>query len=326
MARNFPNKPFFSWMGWGMLRACPRRWFLYNFGRDLQGEAGWSALAERKLSYWAAFSGQLADDGITEAIRTFKRTRAWPEDMDDWLHIRATEYIKDSRNYTQAYREGRDLPYVERQVLMPYFFGEFGDNSSEERIACRKVLDEAKAAVARFFETELPGRLKVEPSEALMCDHKGGEFPWADQDGVPVYAVYDFAIKHDSDAVIFDWKTGKLTPDKENMALEQLHWYAQYAVKAWELPASAIRLAPVFLMATTEIHEFQVDENRLQRIRNEWQTAHTDIKSRMDRNKDAEGLIAEFPMTDDLRECKGCQFRSCPGYRRYLDAVNPESQ
>ncbi len=312
--RSFPDKPFFSWMGWGMLKACPRRWFLYNFGRDLPGDQGRDYLIERKLSYWQAFSGQLADDGVTEAIRHFKKFGVWRQDMDAFLHERALEYIKESREYTKAAREGGELPRGKRQILDRYFFDEVPPDKAEHL----KVLELAREAVRNFYGTDLPGRIESVPRESLMCDHKDGDFPWAEHNGVPVYAMYDFAIKLPDHVTIFDWKTGKITPEKESAAIEQLHWYAQYAVEVWGMNADQVSIAPVFLSVNAGYEEVPVNAEKLGEIKQRWKHKHAEIKSFMQASKDLEQLQDSFPMTDSLRECNGCVFRSCPGYLRVL--------
>ena len=318
--RSFPDKPFFSWMAWGMLRSCRRRWFLHNFGRELPDPLGKRYQTERKLSYWQAFAGQLADDGVTETIRHFKKHRVWRQDMDSWLHERALEYIRESQSYTNAAANGDELPYIKRQVLDRYFY-----NNVPDREEHRRVLEEARQAVRNFYQTEIPALIESTPPKALMCDHKESDFPWADHDGVPVYAVYDFAIRLPQRTTIFDWKTGKVTQEKEDNALEQLHWYALYAMQAWSVEPEQIRLAPVFLAANCGYHQSECDPERLAKIRSDWKERHAEIKSKMNSASSIEVLQEEFPMTENLRECAGCVFRSCPGYQRVREAqaVNP---
>jgi hypothetical protein len=307
----FPDQPYFSWMAWGMLKTCPRRWFLHNFGRELPAPDGPKFYAERKLSYWNAFAGQLADDGVTELIRHFKKHGVWRQDMADWLHKQALEYRKDSLAYTEAAQAGAELPYVKRQVLDKYYWGEVPDAAEH-----RRVLSDARAAVEAFLRTDIPHRIESAPREALMCDHKDGGFPWASHEGVPVFAVYDFAIKTPDLVTIFDWKTGKLTPEKAQAALEQLHWYALYAIETWGYRPDQIRLASVFLSTTYGYDETEPDPETLQGIRNSWKERHCDIKDLMQKNPNPSDLQECFPMTENLRECAGCVFRSCPGYGR----------
>lgn len=320
MKRSYPDKPFFSWMAWGMLKSCPRRWFLHNFGRSLPGDEGLNYFIERKLSYWQAFAGQLADDGVTEAIRHFKRHGVWRQDMDQWLHARGLDYRRESLAYTAAAYEGHDLPDVKHQVLDRYFFGDEPDAAEH-----RRVLQVAREAVRNFYGSDLPHKIESAPRSALMCDHKESDFPWAEHDGVPIYAVYDFAIKTPERVTIYDWKTGRVDPEKEDAAMEQLHWYALYAMEAWQVASEKIRLAPVFLSASTQYVEVTPDPDRLQRIRSEWQEKHREIKALMNLSKDSTGLQEHFPITESLRECSGCVFRSCPGYARIQQAraVNP---
>lgn len=320
MRRNHPTKPFFSWMGWGMLKSCPRRWFLHNFGRELPGDAGRDYQIERKLSYWQAFAGQLADDGVTEAIRHYKRHGVWRQDMDQWLYTRAHDYRRESLEYTAAAHLGDELPTVKHQVLDRYFFGDEPDATEH-----RRVLQTAREAVRNFYATDLPHKIESAPRSALMCDHKDSDFPWAEHNGVPVYAVYDFAIKTPDRVTIYDWKTGQVTPEKEDAALEQLHWYALYAMEAWQVSSENIRIAPVFLSASTIYVEEKPDPQRLQKIRSEWQERHEEIRSLINLSKDRETLQEHFPITESLRECSGCVFRSCPGYERIQQAkaLNP---
>ena len=304
-----------------MLQKCPRQWFLHNYGRDLPGSEGRAILAERRLSYWSAFAGQLADDGITFLIRSYKRTGKWPEDVDQWLHKQALEYVRESKAFAQAFETNRDLPYVNHQVLMPYFFNE--ERSPAEH---KEVLKKARESVARFLESDLPSRIQSENPDSLMCDHKEGGFPWAAHDGVPVYAVYDFAIRRPDSAIIFDWKTGKLTPETEKKALEQLHWYALYAIEEWGLVPEQILLAPVFLSAGTTYFESAPDPVLLASIKEMWSSTYDDI---VEKRRISIGLRAfqeQFPQTTDNRECLNCQFRSCSGYARAVSAkILPEA-
>ena len=318
--RNFPEKPFFSWMGWGMLQTCPQRWFLYNFGRELPGELGRDISIERKLSFWQAFAGQLADDGITEAIRHFKKERQWRTDLDDWLKETAMEYIRESKSYRDAALEGSQMPTLTRQVLDRYFFDEVPDSAEH-----RAVLETARLAVRRFFETDIPQRIEDAQPEWLMCEHKSGEFPWTIIDEVPVYAVYDFAIKSPETITIFDWKTGKVTPLKEQYTLRQLHWYALYAMTAWGVDPENIRLVPVFLGANFGYHETIPDPAILQEIRDEWREKHREIKAHMAADSRVEDLRERFPMTENLNHCVDCVFRTCEGYARIHQGnlVNP---
>lgn len=303
-----------------MLRSCHRRWFLHNFGRDLPGQLGQDYWTERKLSYWQAFSGQLADDGVTEAIRHFKKHRVWRQDMDDWLKIQALEYIRESREYRAAAIAGLELPRVKHQVLDRYFFDEIPDKEAH-----KAVLEGARLAVHNFFQTEIPARIESSPSDALMCDHKDGDFPWAEHDGVPVYAVYDFAIRTPERVTIYDWKTGKVTPEKEANAKEQLHWYALYAMATWKVEPENIRLVPVFLSANFGFDEIIPNPDSLREIQTAWKQKHTEIKEKMKGSSSIEELQEQFPMTESLRECAGCVFRTCPGYARVREAktLNP---
>ena len=96
-------------------------------------------------------------------------------------------------------------------------------------------------------------------------------------------------------------------------------------MEAWRVPLENLRIAPVFLSASTQYEEVTPDPERLQRIRSEWREKHREIKSLIDLSKDSSTLQEHFPITESLRECSGCVFRSCPGYARIQQAmaVNP---
>ncbi len=302
-----------------MLEACSRRWFLYNFAKQLEGDFGRDIEIERAVSYWTAFAGQLADDGVTEAIRYFKAHRVWRTDLDLWLKETALEYVHESRAYREAALAGIDLPKRTRQILDRYFFDEVPDKEAHLH-----VLKTARAAVQNFFSTDIPSRIEVADRSWLMCE-RAERFPWTVVDGVPVYAVYDFALKTPDMVTIFDWKTGQWTPQKEQRALRQLHWYALYAITEWGYQSEQIRLAPVFLSVNAGYEESPPDCNLLQEIRTEWATRHAEIKALMDRYSRCDELLEHFPMTESLQSCAGCVFRTCSGYARIRqsNALNP---
>jgi hypothetical protein len=303
-----------------MLQTCPRRWFLYNYARDLPGQRGKDLNTERKLSFWQGFAGQLADDGVTEAIRHFKQYRVWRTDLDDWLKVTAMEYVDQSTEYRDAALAGKPLPSVKRQVLDRYFFQDIPDKAEH-----RRVLEEARAAVRNFFSTDIPSRIEACQSDELICDSKEGNIPYAIHSDVPVYAAYDFVIKKPDRVTIFDWKTGKVTPQKEHATLEQLHWYALFAIQAWGVAPENIRLAPVFLSANFGYHETSVDPIRLQGIKDAWLQKHREISELIAVHKPLDRLENAFAMTDEIRQCVGCVFRTCEGYERVaqLGIANP---
>ena len=304
------ERPHFSWMTWGMLLKCPRRYFLNAYAFQFEGDFAYDVQAQKKLTFWNAWAGQLADDGISEAIRHFKKHHVWRQDLDQWLKERARVWVQDSYAWRRAANVRDPLPDVETQPIDAYYF-----NTIPDQAAHLEVLEKARSAVRAWYATDLPSRIESAPAEAIQI-RDSGEFPVATHDGVPVYASYDFAIRLRDRITIFDWKTGKITPENAEKALEQLHWYALFAMQVWGYQSSQIRLAPVFLSTNYAYDETEPDPQTLQGIRESWKTRHREIKLHMEKFPNLTDLQECFPMTENLRECASCVFRSCPGFGR----------
>jgi hypothetical protein len=86
-----------------------------------------------------------------------------------------------------------------------------------------------------------------------------------------------------------------------------------------------IRLAPVFLSANFGYHETSVDPIRLQGIKDAWLKKHREISELIAVHKPLDRLENAFAMTDEIRQCVGCVFRTCEGYERVaqLGIANP---
>jgi len=295
-----------------MAEVCARRYFLHSFAFQLEDESAYDVLAQKRLTFWNAWAGQLADDGISEAIRHFKKHRVWRQDLNEWLKSRAQVWVKDSWAWRKATVARAALPDVATQPIDAYYFGLVPDKTAH-----LQVLEKARTAVRNWYASDLPGRIEANPSGIQIRD--AGEFPYAFHDEVPVYASYDFMLKTPERLTIFDWKTGAYNLEKEQKAIDQLHWYALFAIEKWGYRFDQIRLAPVFLSANCGYDETIPDENRLKEIRRDWKARHTEYKSLIAQSPAIATLQESFPMTENIGECASCVFRSCPGYARIGD-------
>jgi hypothetical protein len=154
---------------------------------------------------------------------------------------------------------------------------------------------------------------------------KGGA-PWFFDLQVPVYANFDFALRMPEKTVLYDWKTGKLSPRGEHDLRVQLHTYAAYAMSEWGTSPEELRMVGAWLTPGKDVlTELTVEPRLLQAIKKEWRDRHALLVRRREEAKgDVDKLLKLFPTTGaEKKKCRSCPFRFCEGYAAYLESVRP---
>lgn len=314
------RKPSISWLTYGMFDRCHRKWLNYN-KPEASGEIlKWKLIAEKKLLPGQAWAGKVVDDTIDEAIRALVGGAPWPDDLLPLAKRWLREYVRFSREWCLAVQNQQHWPDdINLQPVSDYHFGPIPDTKRKE-----EVLAKVKMCLDNFQQSNLPLLFKNAKTDAFIFRPQEREcrFPWFAFRGVPIYAVFDLMLQDDGKFLIFDWKCGDETNDRGS-ALEQLHWYAAFAINAWQVPEESIRLVPVWLSSGTDFEMFQVDGATLEFIYGMWTQRHNALRETLESCSSADQALNKFPVTDNLHQCPGCQFRSCEGYAR-LATATPE--
>jgi hypothetical protein len=310
--RRLPPKPTISWLSVQRFDRCPRAW-LHHYALDAMPKDLRPALAvEGQLMPWGTLTGQVVDDVVSQSLGHYARTGEW-QDPSMRVHPRALEYVRYSRNWRQAVREGREVEQDDGlQPLEPYFYDENGPSREEHR----RMLADARKCVRNFELSDLPERFRRAGVDnwRLPAKATGQITAWYRLGDVPVWASYDFMLHEGQDLYIFDWKTGNLDPRSEERTRRQLHAYALYAREALGVLPERIRLVPVWLSVGSQSFPEPVDPALLEELECAWRDRHRLLKDLLQGS--ASTRRERFPMTEDLRQCARCVFRSCEGFGR----------
>jgi hypothetical protein len=319
----FPPRPSLSKSSMGEFNDCERKWAYhyawsdfdyFDFPPPLKRNCHFHS----KLMGNEAFAGQVVHDVIDETLRG-RVEGSFPFDPHERAREIAREYLDVSNRVRDAFEAGHDVPRdLKRQPLVRHFFREGFDGHAKAEF--RKLMD---GAILNFFESELAAWiLSLDPAYYELPPH--GSAPWFMEGDVPVYANFDFALRMPDRTILFDWKTGKISPRADADVKEQLHTYAAYAISQWGASPSELRLVAVWLSAGKDQKiEMGVETAYLDRLRKSWQQRHRVLCERREKARgNMDKLFQLFPMTGiEKKRCRKCAFRFCEGYAQYLESV-----
>lgn len=310
--QDMPPFPSVSKTSLGAFEDCERKWALnYQWWKVPQAIKG-DIMLERKLMPFTALVGQVVDDTITAALRCFHTKGYWPKKpLAKASEELFEQYLETTRKWIQFRKHRQDPDDPRRQPIDRVYYGEpiLSSEKAEllERIA--GCLDSWEAAgIKEWVSGFEPETWRVPESEFT---------PWFDWEGVPVWAKYDFAIVTPGKTYIVDWKTGKPEKRAVDAAQDQLHTYAAFAMRKWNVPRDEIVLRAVWLAAGPErcIDDRTVEVDVLARLYRHFKEFHADLINRMKAvGRNGENLFESFPKSGYPNRCRWCHFHSCEGY------------
>jgi hypothetical protein len=187
-----------------------------------------------------------------------------------------------------------------------------------DKLEAKRVKDTVALCLTNFLTSGVQDFVCNHPSsDWLIPDRQDEEtaIPWFWSGNLPVYANYDFLIRSKELTLIFDWKTGKRTPQSEAKVREQLHMYADYAITEWGVPSEQILLFPIWLAYPVTLEPIPFSLPLLEDLRERWQIRHTLLTKLVQECKAEPEMVGDnFPMTEYPSRCERCSFRSCDGY------------
>lgn len=312
----------------GEFETCERKWAFhylwydfdyFEFPEPLKRDCQFHS----KLMGNEAFAGQVVHDVIDEMLRSKKEGGLVFADPIERARQIAREYIDESRQFVAAYVSGDKAPKLHRQPLQRIFFDEGFDGAAKAEF--RRTVE---TALVNFLDSDLLRQIEAIDPAFWELPPKGGA-PWFFDHGIPVYANFDFAIRRPDETVLYDWKTGKLSPPAERDVREQLHTYAAYAMDTWGASPAQIKLRAVWLtVGKDQVYEDVVDEGLLRRMRAAWRERYDELTRRREYAKhDMDRLYEAFPLTGlKKKKCKYCAFRFCEGYAKYLESIEVKAE
>lgn len=300
-----------------VFRRCERK-YLYGYNSwSLSHEQGRECRFRHKPMGKNVLVGQLVDDVVTAILRRYKETGAFPSNADKAAPKFLEQYLDDSKSWRAAYDSGaEEPPETRRQPIDAYVWGEW---PTEDEL--QGIIESANKFVRTWEQSAIPKEVAGFDVECLRVQEPGSKAaPVFPLQGYEVFAKYDFAIIEGSHATLYDWKTGRVSPQSEASATEQLHIYAMYAESEWKIPLENMELVPVWLALGPEMcrDSKTVDLSRIEHLRDDLLSLLRDLEKRkkLTRNLPDPSIEAMYPMTDNLQECAYCPFIHCEGKKR----------
>jgi hypothetical protein len=207
----------------------------------------------------------------------------------------------------RAYVESRSEAWRERPKqcarLFEHHYGPHPPRDFLVRIA-KKVGD----SVRRFFQSAAFRLIReTDPGEWLPME----TLDTFDFEGTKVYAVPDFACRHQGEVLLLDWKTGQ--PDARNA--DQVVLYALFAAARWGADPERVRGAPVYLLNGGGFEPRPVGPEDRARVA---AAVRRSIATMRERLKDPATNAAEresFPPSPGVA-CRSCNFRGVCSFAR----------
>jgi hypothetical protein len=281
------------------LTACPRRYYLQYYGtrrvRDRDNPPAISAIwwlkQVKPLRTWV---GQVIHRAAALAVRAHK------EGGQIEAERLIEDALKDYRGGVTA--SGRGAKHDGQWLVLHEHVYPDDAFSIDRDQAEQQVVDLTQA----LLESPAYERITDLPPEGVIEIDR--PFQMVEFDGVPLFAIPDVLLKDGDSFEVIDWKTGDVTRPgiREQAGVYRLYVHLRYralenqiGVSIADLAGGSLIAPPGGLPTLAEAAEF---------VR-ESMAYMSDLMDRVEFNT---ASIVNFPLTDDLGECRGCGFkRAC---------------
>jgi hypothetical protein len=324
MANSWPENRHYPTISHSSLHkflACDRAYALqYHHSVIPDVAARFEHKRESKLQPLNCFPGSIFHETIQRALMTYRQTGSYPPDLFAIAREITRQYITFSKKWVADVEAhpilGGVHPYWPNHELAQPIESFYYDGDLPPSYRAKM-----KEKLIHWFEqfkilSPLLEFSSIKPSNWLFPSEVSVKVPWfVLDDEFAVYSNFDFLTRDDGKITIYDWKTGKREYGEETVA-EQLTTYAQFAVQKWQIAPELISLYAVWV-DDGSVQKVECDRWELERMQNLWRSHQRDWKNRLaSANGNAEKLFELFPMTNNVRTCANCSFRSCAGRLR----------
>ena len=297
--------PFENTFSWSFSRSrtftdCAKKYWFHYYG----SWGGWDYAADERtreiyrlknLTGLHLMAGDVVHRAIERALTAFARgTDPDPEAVLAWCKAEMQKGLIESRDDL-----GRNAPKKFARLAEH----EYGPAPSREFL--EKIAAKIGTSVRNFFTSRSFSIIReIHPDDWLAMETLDS----FNFEGTKVYAVPDFAAKHEGETLIFDWKTGR--PDARNK--DQVVLYALFAAAKWGVDPDHVQGAPVYLLEGGDFQPLPAAAPDRERVATYMRTSIETMKKCLanpDKNEAKEPDFAPKPGN----ACRWCNFRSvCP--------------
>lgn len=212
---------------------------------------------------------------------------------------------KLNKGYTDS-KQCRWIDDPKRNVNLAEIY--YGSNIPKERFT--EIKTKLRNCLNAFFDSEHWRNIQRTPADGWLPIEQLDAF---EVEGVRVMVKLDLPIRAGEKVVLYDWKTGKPYPAD----LEQLAVYAMYARhKGWVSSLKQIEVVLAYL-AGNEWNAHRVTDKQINEQARRIGGSAAQMKERLADPANNTARQEDFPVTDDPRKCRFCQFRKvCEGAQR----------
>ena len=292
---------------------CKRQYWWNYYGswggwsRDAQPEPRQAYMLKNLANRWT-WPGTIVHQRIEAILLRQQSAALEPQlgfesaDVDVDAEIEsATQEMREqwveSRNGGYRRRPKKSFGLVEHEydVVLP---------RSEWQEANQKV----QSSLRVFLGSELFGRIRDSDPTTWLPIEKLDKF---DFEGTGVWAVLDFAWQLPDGVVeIYDWKTGKVTPEASKL---QLSCYALYVGAKHGVEPTEVTTNLIYLGEKLQAFHFQMTESELLDARGQMRASIAAMRMRLQDKEHNIAVREDFPLSEDLEKCSTCAYRRLCG-------------
>ncbi len=285
-----------------MIEECPRRYYYHYYF----AQAGYHedapdncrlALEMKRIQHLDMWVGEVVHTTIQWILEEGKNGRL-PSADEARANVRqrlSSGWLGSIKQLWRTSRDGEHLNLFEHYYKLPV-----GDASIE------RVKQKAYTSVRSFMDSEILRRIVEAPGDRWLPIEKYASFR---MDGVLLYVKFDFALRDGPRLTVYDWKTGKPTPEE----LRQLTCYSMYACDRWRVPIENTKVCAVHLQPELDTFEYAIGVPEMDELRQHIKQSFKGMVSYLRNPARNIAAMDDFPMTGNLPRCLRCNFKGiCP--------------
>lgn len=283
---------------------CLRKYWFHYYG----SWGGWDKAADRRArqiyilknlqtrQMWAGDRVHRAIRDVLAAVRRGGEPPAEQGAVEQLLEAMRRDF-RDSRA-----RKYRDNPKKTCGLFEHEYDVQLPDG------AWKETADHAAACLRAFYGSGLLKKIRALPAAAWLELEELASFTL---DGLKVYVQLDFAYRDSGQVFIYDWKTGRLPAEQNEL---QLACYVLYAMGKWAASPSQVT-ATAYYLASEEEYTCHVDEERLETMKEYIRDSADEMLFPLSDPETNAAEEKQFDLTEDSRACKRCNFlKVCPRF------------
>jgi hypothetical protein len=277
---------------------CRRKYFYQYYG----SWGGWEATAPeetrrlyvlKQLASRQMWAGRTVHEAIEMALLAFRDGRDIP--VEPFI----ADVIERMRGEWRQSRAGHYRTAPKTTALFEHEY------RVELKPEVWQALSRGVATCLRnFFRLPLLATIRRTAAEHWSIEHWSKTFEF---EGTPIWMAPDFGFwTGEGRLALVDWKTGGSDPDATAF---QLGCYALYAREVLGVPPTQVDLYEANLREPL-VTPLAWNESRLEAVKERLRLSVRAMKAYLADADANVAAIADFERTEDLRICKGCNFRA----------------